>query len=83
MSDLFEKLAAIEHESWAHWQKWMHEQCSELSCGELVIPKYLVDRWTRQIETPYASLSDTEKEVDRDQVRRYWDLVSKAQPDDL
>jgi len=77
MSELFEKLAAIEHERWADWQKWMHEQCSELACGELVIPKYLVARWERQIATPYDQLSEREKEADRDQVRRYWGLVNE------
>jgi len=27
MNELFEKLAAIEHERWADWQKYVHSQC--------------------------------------------------------
>lgn len=75
MSDLFEKLAAIEHERWAHWQKYMHGVCSTGVDGALVIPVQFVEGWERQINTPYAELSEAEKESDRDQVRRYWDLV--------
>jgi len=82
--DLFEKLAAIEHERWADWQKYVHEQCGSLMenfthTGALVIPKELVSRWNRQIETSYVDLSEEEKESDRDQVRRYWDFVRPDQ----
>lgn len=68
-----ERLAAIEHERWAHWQKYLHQQCKRLADGSLVIPAELVVRWTRQIETAYADLSEVEKESDREQVRRYFD----------
>ena len=71
---LFEKLAAIEHERWADWQKYMHSKCHR-NGGALVIPTVLVEQWERQISTPYAELSEEEKESDRDQVRRYWDLI--------
>ena len=74
-ADLVEALAAIEHERWADWQRWMHEQCHRTSGGELVIPAALVERWERQIATPYADLSEREKESDREQVRRYWHLI--------
>ena len=80
---LFEKLAAIEHERWADWQKYMHTKVGEkhvediCKCrnGDLVIPKELADQWERQMNTSYAELSEKEKESDRDQVRRYWDLI--------
>ncbi len=75
MSDLFEQLAAIEHERWADWQKYVHEQCRKNAFGSLVIPAELVKRWERQIATSYADLSEREKEADRDQVYRYWHLV--------
>ena len=44
---------------------------------ELIIPSKLVAQWERQIATDYADLSEKEKESDRDQVRRYWPLITK------
>lgn len=71
----FEKLAAIEHERWADWQKYLHSKCIRESTG-LLIPATLVKQWERQIATPYAELSEKEKESDREQVLRYWPLIS-------
>jgi len=79
MDNLFEKLAAIEHERWADWQRYMHSKCDKdelVSTGRLVIPANLVEQWERQIVTSYAELSEEEKESDRDQVRRYWYLIN-------
>jgi hypothetical protein len=77
-SDLREQLAAIEHERWADWQRWMHGCCARNADGSLTIPPHLVERWQRQIDTPYAALSEQEKESDRSQVNRYWPLVAPA-----
>lgn len=75
---LTEALARIEHERWAHWQRYMHSCCEVIDdTGSLLIPAHLVDRWKRQIETPYEYLSEAEKESDREQVRRYLPLVLK------
>jgi hypothetical protein len=67
---LIEELAAVEHTRWAHWQRYMHEQCKRLPDNSLVIPAHLVQRWEKQIETPYDQLSEKEKESDREQVKR-------------
>lgn len=75
MNDLFEQLAAIEHERWADWQKYLHSKCDKGLDGALTIPATLVNQWKQQIATPYEFLSEPEKESDRDQVRRYWHLV--------
>ncbi|GAA3514094.1 hypothetical protein [Georgenia daeguensis] len=75
---LLERLAAVEHERWAHWQRYVHEQCLLAEDGSLVIPRDLVERWSTQIATPYADLSEEEQESDRDQVRRYLPLIVKA-----
>lgn len=76
LEDGMEKLAAVEHERWAHWQRYMHAKGSRLEDGSLVLPADLVERWERQMETSYDSLPDEEKESDRDQVRRYLPVVS-------
>jgi hypothetical protein len=74
-ASLLERLAAIEHERWAHWQRYLHDQCAQADDGTLVIPKELVERWEAQISTPYAELTPEERESDRDQVRRYLPVI--------
>lgn len=73
--DLIEKLAAIEHDRWAHWQSYLHEQCVRQEDGSLIIPAKLAERWEKQIATPYTSLSDEEKNSDREQVYRYLPVI--------
>lgn len=34
----WKKLAAIEHERWAHWQQYMHDQCRRADDESLIIP---------------------------------------------
>ncbi|MGN6757144.1 MAG: hypothetical protein ACTHMJ_12235 [Thermomicrobiales bacterium] len=75
---LFEQLAAIEHERWAGWQAYLHGMATRNPDGSLTIPADLVARWDRQIVTTYAELSESEKESDREQVRRYWHLLEEA-----
>jgi len=72
---LYEKLADIEHQRWSHWQSYMHSQCEKQEDGSLLIPAHLVENWERQIITPYADLSEKEKQSDRDQVNGYWHLI--------
>ncbi|HXH56607.1 hypothetical protein [Iamia sp.] len=74
-NDLIEQLAAIEHERWADWQRYMHSLCAENDDGSLTIPAASVQHWNRQIRTPYADLTDAEKASDREQVERYIHLV--------
>ncbi len=68
---LLEELAAIEHERWSHWQKYLHKQCKKNEDGSLTIPTNLVSRWTAQANTDYSELSEKEKDSDREQVLLY------------
>lgn len=78
LDDLVEKLANIEHERWAHWQRYMHSMCIRQSDGSLLIPADLVTRWERQVATKYAELDDNEKESDREQVQKYLPIIASA-----
>jgi hypothetical protein len=78
LDDLLESLAAIEHERWAHWQRYIHSKGIRQPDGSLVIPAELVNRWEKQIATRYADLDDKEKESDREQVRRYLPVIKSA-----
>lgn len=81
-NELLEMFAATEHERWAHWQRYLHDQCRPLSDGSLVIPAELVQRWTTQMSTPYLELSEKEKESDREQVRKYLPILAQAVTDE-
>jgi hypothetical protein len=71
---LFEKLADIEHQRWASWQKWCHKILRE-NCPSLELEKVL-ERWDKQIKTKYKDLTEKEKNEDRKQVMRYWNLIN-------
>ena len=79
MNDLFEQLAAIEHQRWADWQRYMHGQCVEITCADniprMMIPQHLWEGWERQFRTAYPDLTEREKGSDRREVARYWPLI--------
>lgn len=75
---LVNRLAAIEHERWSHWQRYMHSKASRQEDGTLVIPADLVARWEKQIVTSYSDLTAKEQESDREQVERYLPLIEEA-----
>lgn len=77
---VFEDLAEIEHERWAHWQRYMHSKCIRQSDGSLLIPPNLVSQWERQISTPYTELTELEKDSDREQVRKYLPTILGVVP---
>lgn len=72
---LLEALAAAEHASWAHWMAYVFNSCPTLPDGSVVLPPDAVARWKRQVATPYADLSEQEKESDRDEVRKILPLI--------
>jgi len=76
--ELMEKLADIEHQRWADWQKYFHSKCVRLSnFSSMIIPEEVWNRAERQINTDYKDLSEEEKDSDRHQVMRYWNLINK------
>lgn len=78
LNGVIEALASIEHARWAHWQMYLHNNCSRQLDGSLVIPACLAEQWQLQIDTPYQALSEAEKESDRDQVRKYLPTIIAA-----
>lgn len=78
ISELIETLAGIEHERWSHWQRYMHGKCERHADGSLTISPDLVLQWERQFATSYSNLTESEKESDREQVRRYLPVVMEV-----
>lgn len=75
---LVERLAALEHDRWAHWQSYVHSKCEAREDGSLLIPAELARRWTKQINAAYPDLTEEEKDSDREQVHRYLPLIATA-----
>ena len=74
-AELREKLAAVQHEIWAHWMKYLFS----VTCargGEHTICYETAKRWKRQIGMPYNELSEREKESDRDQADKVLAIFS-------
>lgn len=72
-NEMVERLAALAHDSWTGWFIWMAEKWYEThASGEL-----FVDRWRRQAATPYADLSEAEKESDRVEARKVLALLDE------
>ena len=59
--DIIELLADFEHDRWSRWQKYLFSKCIVNVDGSLTIPKKLVDRWARQMDTDYDNLSEQKK----------------------
>ena len=83
LEKVFEELAALEHERWAHWQKYIHDKGQYEPDGSLRLPAELVTRWEAQISKPYSALTEHEKDSDREQVRRYLPMIMNALVDEL
>jgi len=83
---LREELAAAQHEIWAHWMQYLFSVCVPATDGTVRIPVRFVEHWQHQIETPYADLSEHEKDSDREQadkilaVLRVYGII-KGQPE--
>lgn len=62
-----EEIAAHCHEQWAGWMRYQFEKSMRNSDGTITIPKWAVDRWSRQTCVAYNDLSEEEKDNDREE----------------
>lgn len=76
-NDNLDTLATISHEIWAHWQKYLHNQCEVMSDGSLKIPSALVAKWNEQINLDYEQLTQQEKNSDIEQALKFRDIFCK------
>lgn len=66
-----EKGAEIAHSQWSGWMQYLFGKCTVNDDGTVTMPKWAVDRWTRQMNTEYADLPEEEKASDREEAQRY------------
>lgn len=60
-----ETLAEYAHDAWSGWMKYLFEKSTKNADGTVTIPQWAVERWERQMNTPYSELPETEKASDR------------------
>lgn len=75
---VIEEMAAFEHKQWAHWMKYLFSTCTRTEDGDYVIPLGDAKRWKRQMETDYVSLSEPEKNSDREWAEGMWSIITGA-----
>jgi len=78
VDEMREKLAALCHDQWSGWMEYLFSKCHKApsSIGSMaVIPGWAVLRWRRQMVTPYAKLSEEEKNSDRKEADRFLALL--------
>ena len=70
-----EKLAELCHEQWSGWMKYLFSKCEYTTMSSATIPPWAVKRWEKQMNTPYAELSWSEKESDREEADKFLTLL--------
>jgi hypothetical protein len=75
-----EAMADQQHEIWAHWMRYLFTCCRRVEvkpcadypygANEFLIPVDCVERWQRQLSSPYTRLSEKEKSSDREQAAK-------------
>jgi len=73
-----EKLAALQHDIWSHWMRYLFSCCKKSNSGNLIIPKDKVNHWKRQVSLKYDKLSEKEKDNDRDQADKILKLFKSS-----
>lgn len=69
------KLSKYAHDVWSRFMTHLFSKSIENSDGTVTIPKDLVSRWKRQIETEYEDLSEKEQKSDQDEADNILTLI--------
>ena len=70
-----EELAGLIHEQWSGWMEYLFSKGDFNDDGTWTMPAWAVDRWRRQMVTPYEDLSEDEKDSDRIEADRVLALL--------
>ena len=70
MNDTAERLADYAHTAWSGWMEYLFDKGHANPDGTFTINADSVERWRRQMGTPYKQLPETEKESDRDEAAK-------------
>ncbi len=77
-TDLPEALAALAHEQWSGWMEYLFSKGTFNEDDTWTMPAWAVKHWKRQMNTPYADLSETEQDGDRVEAARVLQVFQEA-----
>ena len=80
-AELIERLADAEHASWSRWMAYLFTRCAFNADGSVTISERDYVHWQTQVITPYADLSEREKESDRKEVRHILPILREWKRD--
>ncbi|MEM7537739.1 MAG: hypothetical protein AAF639_36550 [Chloroflexota bacterium] len=77
--ELLTALADVQHEIWVSWMRHLFKVSIHNEDGTVTIPVEKVERWHRQIGTPYEELSEREQQGDIAQALKVLAMMKKIQ----
>lgn len=77
MTTLREALADLAHDRWSCWMGYLFSKGSFNSDCSWTMPAEFVERWRRQMFTPYERLPEPEKASDRLEADRVLALIGE------
>jgi len=78
MSPLREELASYAHETRSGWIRYFFSKAHKNADGTVTLPLWAVDRWTRQMNTPYNKLPQEERGSDKAEADKILQIVKDA-----
>ncbi len=74
-----ERLAELCHKQWSGWMDYLFSKGTfDFPGGTWTMPQWAVERWRRQAMTPYAELSQEERDSDGKEADRFIALLSQS-----
>jgi len=75
-----DKVAEFAHHSWAGWMKYLFSKSITLPFGFVLIPRWAVKRWKRQMTSRFDELPQNERVSDYEEAERYICLFDDLRP---
>lgn len=75
-TEIRERLADLCHKQWSGWLNYMFSKGTFNPDGTWTMPAWAVERWKRQMETPYSELSKSEQDSDRNEADKFLTLIN-------
>lgn len=75
MRNLREELSDLCHKQWSGWMDYEFSKGTFNEDGSWTMPAEFVKRWQRQADTPYAELSESEQDSDRNEADKFLALL--------
>lgn len=70
-----EQVADLCHSQWSSWMLYLFEKGTFQEDGTWIMPAEFVRRWQLQAITPYAELSEQEKDSDRTEADKFLSIL--------